>query len=84
MSDGPTITDDEVTALLLRYSEHTDSPEWKLVTAFVRLHTCWHCSAALLIDVHQHCEDCPEYDEDFEPESGDNGSNGGAEPGASH
>jgi hypothetical protein len=71
------LDDDDLQVLVLRYSEQPESPEWRLVSAFLRLHMCWRCLAELHVDQHPRCQDCPEWDESAEPE-------GSAAPEARH
>lgn len=62
------LDDDELEALAMRYSPHPASLEWKLLSAFLRLNTCWHCLSEIEIDEHPRCLDCPDWDESAEPE----------------
>jgi hypothetical protein len=57
---GRPLTDAEIADLIARW-EGTHTLEERLLAAYQRQNTCWHCDAALRPDEHPHCEDCPEH-----------------------
>jgi hypothetical protein len=67
---GNDLSNSELAVLQRRWASQPHALEAKLLRAFMASNECWKCTAALNVEEHPHCVDCPEWQPGAEAERG--------------